>query len=432
MRNGGDPVTRWWGELRENLRLYRGKARLLRSAVLGDPVSQVLAMPRGRAGYDRYDRLRECGPLVRGRSGIFMSASYAVCNEVLRGDAYGAVPTTVSKRALTSTTDEVARVVHPLDDSFASVDPPEHTRLRKIVAPYFAPQAMRRLELAVQRVVHSELDRLDRPDTVDLVGEFAVRVPSRVICEMLGLPESDHDRFVRWGIEFGAIVDGARTPSELRRTRTLLTEMAEYFSDLCQLRAREPRDDLVSAMVAASEVGQMTTAGLIATCEALLVGGFVTTANIIGNAVVGLAAHPTQRDALLADFSLAEALVEEVLRLEAPAQYSVRVARRPVALADTELVPGTPIVTLLAGANRDPSVFSRPDELDIHRPNARDHLSFAAGIHYCIGAGLARMEGRIALAALFDRYPALRVDGPVRYCPSRVIRGPMELPISAR
>src|SRR5262249_52162097 len=159
----------------------------------------VLAMPRRRAGYHRYDKLRERGDLVRGRSGIYMSASHAVCNEVLRGDGFGAVPTTVSKRALTSARDSVARVVHPLDDSFASVDPPEHTRLRKIVAPHFTAPAMRRLAPVVSRLVDAELDRLDRAGPVDLIGEFAVRVPSRVICQLLGLPESDHDTFVRWG-----------------------------------------------------------------------------------------------------------------------------------------------------------------------------------------------------------------------------------------
>jgi cytochrome P450 len=208
--------------------------------------------------------------------------------------------------------------------------------------------------------------------------------------------------------------------------------MAGYFSDLCQLRAREPGDDVISAMILATEAGEMTYPGLIATCEALLIGGFVTTANIIGNAVVGLTAHPDQREALLAEPELVSQLVEEVLRLEAPAQYSVRITREPVTLAGQRLDKGVPIVTLLAGANRDPAVFEQPYVLNIRRRNAKEHLSFAAGIHYCIGAGLARLEGRIALAGLFRRYPHLRIDGRVRYCPSRVIRGPMKLPVIAR
>jgi cytochrome P450 len=243
------------------------------------------------------------------------------------------------------------------------------------------------------------------------------------------MPPSDHELFVHWGLEFGAIVDGARTPGELRRTRTLLTEMGEYFTDLCAQRALDPRDDMITKLVQATAAGEMTQNGLISTCEALLIGGFVTTANIIGNGVVALRAHPDQLDAFLGNPDLATPLVEEVLRLDAPAQYSVRITREPVTLAGRELPQGTPLVALLAGANRDPAVFAHPDQLDLARPNPREHLSFAAGIHYCIGAGLARLEGEIALRALFARFPNMTIAGEVRYCPSRVIRGPMELPV---
>ncbi|MFB9905993.1 cytochrome P450 [Allokutzneria oryzae] len=419
--------------IREAFRLYRGKARLLRSAAAGDPVSRVLSMPRGVAGYDRYERVRERGELVRGRSGLYMTASHAVCGKLLRSPDFGAVPTTVSKRALRPTDGSAQRLVHPLDDSFASIDPPEHTRLRKIVAPAFTPQAMRAQEEFVTDVVEQELDRVDRQSTVDLIDEFAVRVPSRVICEMLGMPTSDHELFVRWGIEFGAIVDGARTPGEVRRTRQLLTEMAAYFTELCARRSREPGEDLVSRMVRATEAGEMTQPGLVATCEALLIGGFVTTANIIGNGVVGLLAEPEQHARFLADpEGLAATLVEETLRLDAPAQYSVRITRTPTTLAGKDLAAGSPVVALLAAANRDPEVFTDPHRLDLTRPNPHDHLAFAAGIHYCIGASLARLEGRIALRALFTRYPDLRITGRPRYCPSRVIRGPQHLPVSVR
>jgi cytochrome P450 len=173
----------------------------------------------------------------------------------------------------------------------------------------------------------------------------------------------------------------------------------------------------------------MTAAQVLATSEALLIGGFVTTANIIGNGALALLRNPDQFEALRAHPGLAENAVEEVLRLVAPAQYSVRVARNPVSLAGHDLPAGTPIVLLLAAANRDPEVFPDPTRFDIARDNARRHLAFAAGIHYCIGAGLARMEGQIALRALVERFPGLRLAGRVRYCPSRVIRGPLALPV---
>lgn len=176
----------------------------------------------------------------------------------------------------------------------------------------------------------------------------------------------------------------------------------------------------------------MTEVGLLATCQALLIGGFVTTSNIIGNAVVALSDHPAQRDAFMADLDSAGQVVEEALRLQAPAQYSVRVARETTMLAGEELHRGTPVVTLLAAANRDPAVFTEPNKFDLSRPNAREHLSFAAGVHYCLGAGLARLEGQVALRALYERYPRLTVVGAVCYCPYRVIRGPRHLPVRCR
>ncbi|UGQ11308.1 cytochrome P450 [Yinghuangia sp. ASG 101] len=425
-------TARTTGRLRGNLSLHRRKARLWTSAALGDPVSAVLCLPRGAAGYARYERIRERGDLVRGRSGLYMTASHRICDEVLRSDAFGAVPTTVSKVRLRASPEEREGgpvLVHPLDDSFASVDPPDHTRLRKIVAPWFTPHALRSRRQFVEQVVAERLDRLAPTTSLDLISEFAVQVPSLVICDLLGLPTTDHDRFVRWGIEFGAIVDGARTPGEFRRTRALLDEMSRYFSALVEERRRHPGPDLVSRMVEAEREGAMTREGVVATSEALLIGGFVTTSNIIGNGVLALLAHPEQREVFTADLDQSDRVVEETLRLDAPAQYSVRIVRRACEVGGVELPVGTPVVTLLAAANRDPEVFPDPARFDLSRPNLREHLSFAAGIHYCIGAGLARMEGEIALRALFERFPLLRQTGPARYCPSRVIRGPMSLPM---
>jgi cytochrome P450 len=399
-----------------------------RGAQSEELIAQLLNLPRGRSGYALYERIRAHGDLIQSSSGMCVAVSHSLCNEVLRSDAFGAVPTTVSKRAL-EPLDDGGPIVHPLDDSFASIDPPEHTRLRKIVAPWFTPTAIRQQRVFVEQVANEELDRLDRHGTIDLIGDFAVRMPSRVICELLGMSTDDHNLFVNWGLEFGAIVDGARTADDLHRTRALLTEMARYFTDLCELRAKEPRDDLLTAMVRATAGGEMTQGGLIATCESLLIGGFVTTANIIGNAVVALEGHPEQREKFVTHPDSASTLVEEVLRLVAPAQYSVRITRKPVTLAGHQLALGSPIIALIAGANRDPEVFTNPDQLDLDRSNPGKHLSFAAGIHYCIGAGLARLEGEIGLRALYERFPRLEIDGSIKYCPSRVIRGPMRLPV---
>ncbi|MFQ6396364.1 cytochrome P450 [Nocardia sp. KC 131] len=420
-------------ELRTVAGLYRARLRLGASVAVGDPVARVLHMPRGADGYANYEKIRARGDLVRGRSGLCMTASYAVCNEVLRSDRFFAAPTSAVRLKLTPPSWQRSDVlVHPLDDSFASANPPEHTALRRIVAPFFSPQLMRARHAYIEKVVAEQLDRLDRDEPVDLIDEFAIQVPSKVICEILGLPESDHPLFVRWGIEFGATVDGARSASERRRTQVLLAELTDYFDAVVADRQRRPGEDLISKLATAVAEGAMTRIGLLATCQALLIGGFVTTANIIGNAVVALSENPEQREAFASDLDLTNQVVEEVLRLQAPAQYSVRVAREPTRLAGQDLRKGTPVVTLLAAANRDPEVFTDPERFDIDRANARDHLSFAAGPHYCIGAGLARLEGQIALRALLERFPRIRVAGPVRYCPSRVIRGPEHVLVHCR
>lgn len=416
------------GELRAVTRLYRNSLRLHTSTLLGDPVASVLNLPRGSDGHAHYERIRARGDLVRGRSGLCMSASHAVCNEVLRDNRFKVAPTSAVRLKLRPLPGQRTDfLVHPLDDSLASANPPEHTRLRKLVAPLFGAAQLRARREFVEELVERQLDALDGSEPVDLIDAFALRIPSLVIAELLGLPTADHDHFARWGIEFGATVDGARGTRERRRTQVLLAELTDYFAAAAANRRAEPGADLITALSAAVDEGAMTEAGLVATCQALLIGGFVTTANIIGNAVVALSQNPEQHEMFAADPKLAGAVVEETLRWEAPAQYSVRVVGEPLELAGRQLTKGTPVVALLAAANRDPAVFAEPGRFDITRPNAREHLAFAAGVHYCLGAGLARMEGEIALRGLYRRFPRMRAVGEPEYCPSRVIRGPRHL-----
>ncbi|MEV3963414.1 cytochrome P450 [Nocardia sp. NPDC050193] len=421
------------GDLRTITRLYRNSLRLRTSTALGDPVAAILGLPRGADGHTHYERIRDRGELVRGRSGLCMSASYAVCNEVLRDNRFRVAPTSAVRLGLRPLPGQRTDfLVHPLDDSLASANPPEHTRLRRLVAPLFGAAQMRARRDFVEELVERQLDTLDSTEPVDLIDAFALRIPSLVIAELLGLPAADHDHFARWGIEFGATVDGARGIRERQRTRVLLAELTDYFAAAVAARRADPGPDLITALTAAVDEGAMTEAGLVSTCQALLIGGFVTTANIIGNAMVALSENPDQHEMFAADPGLAGAVVEETLRWEAPAQYSVRVVGEPLDLAGRELTKGTPVVALLAAANRDPAVFTEPSRFDITRPNAREHLSFAAGAHYCLGAGLARMEGEIALRGLFRRFPGVHaVDRPV-YCPSRVIRGPRHLLVRTR
>ncbi|WP_433490280.1 cytochrome P450 [Nocardia grenadensis] len=416
------------GGLHTVTRLYRNSLRLHTSTLLGDPVASVLNLRRGSDGHTHYERIRARGDLIRGRSGLCMTASHAVCKEVLRDNRFAVAPTSAVRLKLRPLPGQHTDfLVHPLDDSLASANPPEHTRLRKLVAPLFGAAQLRARREFVEELVERQLDALDGGEPVDLIDAFALRIPSLVIAELLGLPAADHDHFARWGIEFGATVDGARGVRERRRTQVLLAELTDYFAAAVAKRRAEPGPDLITALGAAVDEGAMTEAGLVATCQALLIGGFVTTANIIGNAVVALSQNPAQHEMFAADPGLAGAVVEETLRWEAPAQYSVRVAGEPLELAGRQLTAGTPVVALLAAANRDPAVFAEPGRFDIARRNAREHLAFAAGVHYCLGAGLARMEGEIALRGLYRRFPRVRAVGAPVYCPSRVIRGPRHL-----
>lgn len=413
-------------------RLHRNSLRLHTARALGDPVAAVLGLRRGADGHHAYERIRDRGELVRGHSGLCMSATHSVCNAVLRDNRFHVAPTSAVRLKLRPLPNQhTDYLVHPLDDSLASKNPPQHTKLRKAIAPLLGATQLRSRRAFIEKLVERLLDRLDRDEPVDLIGNFALRVPSLVIAELLDLPPEDHDRFAHWGLEFGATVDGARSGRERHRTGVLLSELTDYFAAVTAQRRQHPGDDLISALITSVDQGVMTEPELVSTCQALLIGGFVTTANVIGNAVVALSATPAQRDHLVADPDLASDVVEEALRWEAPAQYSVRIAGEDLELSGEHLAKGTPVVALLAAANRDPEVFDQPERFDIARPNSRDHLAFAAGVHYCLGAGLARLESEVALRALYRRYPRLQQVGRPIYCPSRVIRGPRRLLVHA-
>ena len=402
-------------------------------ALAGDPTSQVFTMRPGTDPYLLYERVRSRGRLHQSKLGMRATASYQVTDSVLRDQRFG-----VAARVEQIQLDRVLRLamgehpVHPIDDSFLSLDPPKHTRLRRTVAPWFTPRALRDRAEPTERLVEKFLDELSGREHWDLIGDFAVRVPIKVICDLFDIPSIDYERFSRWGAVLGSALDGVRTIAELKRLRATLVEMEAFFDELIERRRREPGDDIVSAVVHANPDDlPIAREDVIATCQLLLVAGFETTVNLIGNASMALMANPEARRVFIQRPELAPNLIEEVLRYDPPVQFTVRMANEPITLEGVDLPRNAVVALMLAGANRDPDVFPEPHRLDLFRDNSKEHLSFSAGIHYCLGAGLAKIEGVAAVRALFTKYPDLGLAGPVVRRTSRNIRGALHLPVRA-
>jgi P450-derived glycosyltransferase activator len=387
-----------------------------------DPMSR-LHLRAGRDNpYAIYERLRSQGSLVPTRIGNWVTPSYRVCNTVLRDRRFGvrSAELTVPKSA----TDE-------FDMSFLDRDPPDHTRLRRLAQPAFSPKQVAGYRLRVEKQVDDLLDRAAAAGEFDLVSAFAAPLPIAVITDLLGIPDADADRFARVGTVIGSALDGIHSLSHAARLQAANDTLRALFEDLFELRRRTPSDDVISRIVAA-EGDQIQPHEMLPMCNLLLVAGFETTVNLVGNAVNALLAHPQQWADLCADpGGMAAAAVEETLRYDPPVQRTARCALEDVSLAGKPVERGQFVITLLGAANRDPEVYADPNRFDIHRRPDIDHLAFSSGIHYCIGQSLARLEATIALQRLAERMPDLQRNGPLRRRVSSVVRGPIHLPVSS-
>jgi cytochrome P450 len=412
-------------------------AFLERSARRGDPVGRLLRDPAVREQpYAVHEELRARGPLVGSGLGL-VTTSHAVASEVLRSDRFGvgwdrsAAPGWMRWALRFSDELDASGVAEP--PSMLVVDPPDHTRFRRLVSRAFTPRATAAFEPLVQRTADSLLDALaTRHGTVDLVDTYAAELPVLVIADLLGVPVERREDFLRWGAAAAATLDPGlpfgRYLNAERGLRAMHAFLREHFERL----RREPADDLVSRLVGLPEDEALTERELHATVMLLLGAGFETTVNLLGNAVVLLDAHRDQWQALREDPSGWGTAVEEVLRYDSPEQITGRTATSDAVVAGREVPAGTRVTVLLGAANRDPDVFPDPARFDVTRANARDHLAFSAGIHYCVGAGLARLEGVVALRALTERFPDLRVSGrPVRR-DLQTLRGFEHLPVTLR
>jgi cytochrome P450 len=358
--------------------------------------------------YRLVEDIRKQGRLVR-RPFVWVSADHEICRMVLRDDRFGVTnivnaPLPRPFPVLLDRTDP--GLPNPVErPAMVMSNPPDHTRYRRLFAQSFTPRAIERLNARVAEITSELLDALERNPRPDLVADFATELPVAVITEILGLPTDARPQVRQWGYSLAPLLDFGTGWKTFRHAVEQLREVDRYAAQFIE-RARDgdSGDDPLGRVAAGGEL----THREFAANAALLVGaGFETTVNLIGNGIVLLLEHPQQLALLRDDPSLWPAAVEEILRFESPVQMLVRTARRDAEIAGERIPAGAMFVLLMNGANRDPGVFTDAGRFDITRPNARDHVAFGSGIHGCLGAALARIEGVIALRTLFERFPTL-------------------------
>jgi cytochrome P450 len=313
-------------------------------------------------------------------------------------------------------------------------DPPKHTQLRGLMNSAFTTRAVERLRPRIETLVAELIDQVRGLGQTDLIRDFAWPLPITVIAEMLGVPREDRPALKAWSDELAAFVGSAlATPDKYERAARSAATMSDYFRDLIGKRRASPRDDLLSALVAAGERYDMTGDDeLVATAILLLFAGHETTTNMIGNGILSLLRHPAELDALRADPSLIAQAIEELLRYEGPTAAMVRIALEDVALPSGTIGRGDRVFLMINAANRDPRHFDEPDRVNIRRDPNR-HIAFGYGLHFCVGAPLARLEAQIAIPALLRHLPELRLmtDAPP-WLDSLVFRGVRSLPLTFR
>lgn len=375
--------------------------------------------------YPIYRQLRERGPLTLPESNLVVFSSFAECDEVLRHPSSCAdrLKSTAAQQAIS----EGAQARPFGTPGFLFLDPPDHTRLRRLVSKAFSPKVVKALESDVTALVDGLLDKVEAAGACEVISDLAYPLPVAVICRLLGVPIEDEPKFswasslLAQGLDPFIAFTGQPQGFEERLQAALW--LRGYLRDLLQQRRTQPRDDLMSGLIAVEEAGdQLTEDEIVATCNLLLVAGHETTVNLIANAVLAMLRHRDAWTQLAHDPGHASAIVEETLRYDPPVQLVGRIAGDDMSIGDTHVPKGDTMMLLLAAAHRDPAVIERPDEFDPHRGAVR-HLAFGLGPHFCLGAPLARLEAAVALSALTRRFPGARLGGEPAYKPHITLRG---------
>ncbi|HEV2637474.1 MAG TPA: cytochrome P450 [Actinocrinis sp.] len=402
-------------ELEAQLRTSRAALRSIGS--LGDHYATVLLGQDDP--YPVYEKLRRRGPLQQSRLGTWIITGRSLADEVLRDRRFG-------RR---TTQGEWPAGYSDFDNSFLAMDPPDHGRLRRLAMPLFSPRAVGRLRAEVERACTDLLDKVGGDGSFDVMTDFAAQVPLTVIAAVFGIPEQWRERFSRLAEKVALVLAGVAQPAEVHAMREGVAGMNELFRDIIELRRREPGEDLVSRLIGDVDGELLTADELVAMCGMLSLAGTETTVHLIGNGVLAMLDAPEQWDLLCGDVDLAAGAVEETLRFDASVQIQSRYAHSDIELAGKRVKKDAQLVMLTGACNRDPEVWADPGVFRLGRRDEAEHISFSSGIHYCVGAPLARLEGEVALRMLAERFPRLRRDGEVVRRVSPFIRGLRSLPV---
>ncbi len=423
--------------------------RHLRAALLPFIVRTLMARERLESGvsfnlfsaglaadpYPLYRRLRERDPVHRSRliDGWVVSRHADVDAALRDHKRFGNDRVAASDENLRFSPD------HPR--SMLYRDPPDHTRLRSLVSKAFTPRSVSALRPRIEKIVDGLLDALYGTESFDVIDSLAYPMPVIVIAEMLGIPPEDRDEFRGWSDDVARSIEPLLEEKVARRGEQSMKALQEYLSAIIERRRSDPRDDLISALIQAEEEGdKLTHEELLLTLVLLLVAGNETTKNLVGNGLLALLRHPEELAALRENPQLMESAIDELLRYDSPVQTDGRTALEDAQIGGQSIQKGQYVILLIGAANRDPDVFDDPDRLDVRRDAGR-HMSFGRGIHHCLGAPLARIEGEIMFRKLLERYPRINLSATPRFRRQIVLRGveslrvqatPARVPISAR
>ncbi len=390
-----------------------------------DLLLQLLEPGRRANPYPVYRQLREQGPLQLPESNLTVFASFTDCDAVLRH------PSSCSDRLKSTSAQRAIAAGEPARPfgvpGFLFLDPPDHTRLRRLVSKAFSPKVVKSLEPDIAAMVDGLLDEVEEAGRFEAIADLAHPLPVAVICRLLGVPLEDEAQFsaastlLAQGLDPFIAFTGQTQGMEERLEAGLW--LRGYLRELLAQRRAQPADDLMSGLIAVEESGeQLTEEDIVATCNLLLVAGHETTVNLIANAMLAMLRHPQQWTALSRDAGRAPAIIEETLRYDPPVQLVGRVAGDDMAINGVDIPRGDTMMLLLAAAHRDPAVIERPDEFDPGRSAVR-HLAFGLGPHFCLGAPLARLEAAAALTAVTTRFPDARLAAEPVYKPHVTLRG---------
>jgi cytochrome P450 len=426
VENAVKPVMRWG--------LLHGlpRAALLVAARRGDLQARLFAASGTTADLDGiFAEIRGRGPLHKGAFS-YLTAGHATVREVLSSNDFRTGIAPDSNRLPGRLADwSAGEFIHPVaPPSLLVTEPPDHTRYRRLVTRVFTVRAVENLRGRVEEIANGLLDVIDPSEPTDLVETYCGLLPVTVIAEILGVPPQDREQVLRLGAAAAPSLDMGLPWRQFRAVEAALTAFDAWLTGHLDRLRTDPGDDLLSQLVAAREDGVgLNDLELRATAGLVLAAGFETTVNLLGNGVALLHDHPDQLDVLTDDPACWPNAVDEILRFDPPVLLTGRTCRQDTEVAGVPVPKGALVTTILAAANRDPAVFADPDRFDVRRENAREHISFSSGRHYCLGAALARMEGEVGLRTLFARYPKLRrVPGATRRG-TRILRGFERLPV---